>query len=204
MKWPHNFLTSALLFSATLFCNPAQAIDKGSDYQAHARLGLLSGSYSGPGVDQRGFSTPTTVDIEFEVFLGKSESFNLRAIMAMELDTNRVNYTYAGVGKVYYLHSRGRFVLKKEKKVQVTNTPKIRYYWGWNGGVAQVLVIPYGLVLATYSSVFDISANGGMIYQISPKMGLEFRLGLGMSYGFSTVTVTGTTVRALLGVTYFM
>ena len=182
----------------------AQAIDKSAKYQVHLRMGLLNGSYSGANIDSRTFSVPTTLDVEMEVFRGRDESFTLRAMMAMELTDNRVDYTYAGVGRVYYLSGRGRKDVRKEKFVQISNIPKTRYYWGWGGGIAQVLAIPFGLVLATYSTTIDLSVNGGVIYQATPNLGLEFRLGTGLGYGFSTVTVTGMTIRALLGVTYFL
>ncbi|MCB0366698.1 MAG: hypothetical protein H6624_00765 [Bdellovibrionaceae bacterium] len=182
----------------------AWAIDKGAKYQVHLRAGLMQGTYSGSNVEGRTFSVPTTLDVELEVFRGRDESFTTRAIMAMELGDNRVNYTYAGVGRTYYLWSRGRKDVRKEKFVQIANIPKTRYYWSWNGGIAQVLAIPFGLVLATYSTTLDLSVAGGMIYQVTPNLGLEFQMGTGLGYGFSTVTVTGVTVRALFGVTYFL
>lgn len=185
-------------------CQNVWAIDESSKYQFHLRMGMYNGTYSGSGVEARGWSVPTTIDTELEVFLTRDKSFNLSASMAMELDTNKVNYTYAGVGQTYYLLSRGRKDIKTEKLVQIKTIPKTRYFWGWNTGIAQVLVIDYGLVLGTYSTTLDVSANGGMIYQISENMGFEARAGIGMGYGFSTVTVTGTTMRMLIGLTYFL
>ncbi len=184
--------------------NVAWGIDESSLYQFHLRMGMFNGSYAGSGVEARGWSVPTTIDAELEVFLTRDKSFNLTATMAMELDTNKVNYTYAGVGQTYYLLSRGRKDVKSEKLVQIKTVPKTRYYWGWNVGIAQVLAIDYGLILGTYSTTLDISGNAGMIYQIGENMGIEFRGGMGMGYGFSTVTVTGTTMRALIGLTYFL
>ncbi|MBT4761191.1 MAG: hypothetical protein HOO06_05775 [Bdellovibrionaceae bacterium] len=179
------------------------ALDKGSRYQVHTRMGLFSGSYAGSGVETRAWSVPTTIDIEMEIFQSRVKSYTLRAVMAMELDTNRVNYTYAGIGQSNYIASRGRKDFRTEKRVQFKNTPKLRYYWGWNVGVAQVLVIDFGLVLGTYSTVLDMSGNAGAIYQVGENLGIEARAGLGLGYGFSTVTVTGTTTRMLVGLTYF-
>lgn len=203
---PHNrSLYLASLFVGSLFFgSAAHAIDNSSRYQVHARMGLLNGTYAGAGVEQRQFSVPTTMDLELEVFTDRDESFNLRSMMAMELGTNRVHYTYAGFGRSYYLYGRGKKDLRVEKLVSVQTIPKTRYYWGWNAGIAQVLVIPYGLVLASYSTTLDLSLSAGVIRQISNNVGVEFRGGLGLGYGFSAVTVTGVTMQAMLGITYFM
>lgn len=191
-------------FAGCLSGLPALALDAGPKYQVHLRSGLMQGSYSGSNIDGRTFTVPTTLDVELEVFRGVDESFTTRAMMVMELGDNRVHYTYAGVGRTYYPWSRGRMDVRKEKFVEITNVPKTRYYWSWNGGIAQVLAIPFGLVLGTYSTTLDLSVAGGVIYQATPNLGLEFHLGTGIGYGFSTVTVTGMTVRALIGVTYFL
>ncbi|MEQ1876017.1 MAG: hypothetical protein ABL958_05180 [Bdellovibrionia bacterium] len=167
-------------------------------------MGLLGGTYSGAGIDGRKFSVPTTTELELEVFTDVDESFNLRAVMAMELDTNRVHYTYAGFGKSNYFYGRGRKDLRTEKAISAKLVPRTRYYWGWNLGVSQVLVIPYGLVLASYSTTLDVSLSAGIIYQLSENLGVEFRGGFGMGYGFSAVTVTGVTTSALIGLAYFL
>jgi hypothetical protein len=198
---------SPILIFAMLFWGIGSncwALDEGSLYQFHMRMGMFNGTYSGSGVEARGWSVPTTIDVELEVFLTRDKSFNLTSTMAMELDTNKVNYTYAGVGQTYYLFSRGRKDVRTEKLVQIKTIPKIRYYWGWNVGIAQVLAIDYGLVLGTYSTTLDVSGNTGVIYPIGENLGIEARAGMGLGYGFSTVTVTGTTMRALIGLTYFL
>lgn len=195
-------MLAALVWVA--FPNNVFAVDKSSKFQVHSRLGLMSGNFSGTGVPQRAFSTPTTIDIEFEIFTGRNKSFNLRTIMAMEFGTNQVNYTYGGMGQTYYLMSRGKKDVKQEKLVKVTNSPRHRYYWGWNMGVAQVLAIAYNPVLSTYSTTLDASVNGGAIFKISDNLGFETRLGFGIGYGFSSVTVTGSTLRLFFGLTYFL
>ena len=189
---PLRFLLSTLIIA--LFSPQALALDLSSRYQVHMRMGLFNGSYAGSGVETRAWSVPTTLDAELEVFQDRDKSFNLRAIMAMELSTNKVNYTYAGVGQTYYFASRGKKELRTEKYVKISNIPKVRYYWGWNTGIAQVLTIDFGLVLGTYSTTLDVSGNLGMIYQLGENLGLEARAGMGLGYGFSTVTVTGTTM----------
>ncbi|MCB0392270.1 MAG: hypothetical protein KDD58_13340 [Bdellovibrionales bacterium] len=196
-------ITSLLFISILFLTNLAYAIDLSSRYQAHIRMGMFSGNYAGSGVETRAWSVPTTLDAELEVFINRAKSFNLRATMAMELSTNKVNYTYAGVGQTYYFLSRGKKELKSEKLVQISNVPKWRYFWGWNAGIAQVLTIDYGLILGTYSTTLDVSGNIGTIYQLGENFGLEARMGMGMGYGFSTVTVTGTTMRVLFGTTYY-
>lgn len=197
-------LSSLIFISCLIFQGEnAWSLDKGSRYQMHMRMGLFSGSYTGEGVASRAWSVPTTLDVEMELFQNRTHSYTLRAVMAMELGTNRVNYTYAGGGQTNYIASRGRKDFRTEKRVQIKNTPKLRYYWGWNVGVAQVLVIDFGLVLGTYSTTLDFSGNGGVIYQVGENLGLEARLGMGLGYGFSTVSVTGTTARLLFGLTYF-
>jgi len=204
--WPKDFFKASFItgfFALILGGTRAVAFDDTSLYQIHLRTGVFSGSYSGPGVDKQTFSVPTTMDFEFEVFTNSRRSFNFRAIVVMETDTNRVNYTYAGMGQSFYVFSKGRRDFRKEKDTLYYSTPKVRYYWGWSAGIAQVLAIPFGLVLATYSTTLDLSLNGGVIYQMNKDLGLEFRGGAGLGYGFSTVTVTGNTVRALLGLTYF-
>jgi hypothetical protein len=60
------------------------------------------------------------------------------------------------------------------------------------------------LVLASYSTTIDGSLSIGAIYQITENLGVEFRGGIGMGYGFSAVTVTGVTTAALIGLAYFL
>ncbi len=192
-----------LVFILTLQTNNALALDKSSKYQLHTRMGLFSGSYAGSAVNTTPWSVPTTIDVEIELFQSRTEAYALRATMAMELDTNIVQYTYAGVGKTNYIGSRGRKDFKTESRIQIKNTPKLRYYWGWNAGVAQVAAENLNLVASIYSTTLDFSANTGLIYQTGENLGFETRFGMGFGYGFSSVTVTGTTIRLLFGLTYF-
>lgn len=193
-----------VIFASVCSWSPSSyAIDRSAKYQLHFRGGLMQGSYSGASIESRTFMVPTTTDIEVEAFIDRDEAFTLRAMMAMEMSNNRVNYTYAGAGKTYYLGARGRKEVKSERSVQITMIPKTRSYWGYSVGIAQVLAIPFGLVLSAYSTTLDASVATGLIHQITPNLGLEGQLGVGMGYGFSTVTVTGMTIRGLFGVTYF-
>lgn len=197
-------VAGGLLGGLVLISQLTFALDNDTNYQFHARVGLLDASYAGSGLGRRTFAVPTTADLELEVFTARDESFHLRSMMAMELNTDRVDYTYAGFGKAYYLLGRGKSDIRSEKDISIKTIPTTRYYWGWNVGVAQVLVVPYGLVLASYSTTLDISLDAGVIHQVSENLGIELRTGVGTGYGFSAVTVTGVTFQALVGVTYSM
>lgn len=182
-----------------------KASEVGNISEIHARTGMVNGKFVGPTVESSGsFSVLTTLDVEYEKHTQTQQSYLLRGIIAYDQKTALMDYFYAGIGGRYYFQSQGRPLVDTYANDMIRSIPRWRFYGGWDAGLSQVLVITRGPVFQTYSTLFDVGVNGGAIYQLSDRVGLDFQLGYSFGYGFSSVAVVGNTVRALFGATFFL
>lgn len=197
-------LRNGLLFLVfiLLLIDTAIAAEKNSKFQGHFRSGLLSASFSGSDSTDGSFSIPNAFDVEMEFFTSTRNAFIVRTTMAMDFSESKVRYTYGGGGQRYYFANPGLPARAFERGDAVIATPKIRYYAGYEVGIAQVLVLEFGPVLSTFSTVLEVGGNTGAIYQIGKNFGIEGQLGLGYGFGFSSVTVSGLVIRTFIGGSY--
>jgi hypothetical protein len=178
----------------------AKTAHAGADSQLHVRGGLLSGVYTGPQYGD--FSIPNAFDLEYEQFTHNQRSFLFRAIMAMELETSKPYYFYAGTGLRYYFSSKGMAFEAEDDKVSMSAVPRLRYYVGTDVGISQAIIKSLGRVLQVTSTMMDIGGHVGAIYQVDRRLGFEIQFGLTSGQGFSSVSVVGYSARALGGFTY--
>ncbi len=166
----------------------------------HFRGGYITGKYYGP--QDGGFEVPNALDLEYEVALSSQRSVIMRSMIAMQLETSKVLYTYSGSGMRYYFASKGMQVETEDEHVAFSSIPKWRYYWGWDAGVSTVVVQSLGKVLQVSSTMVDIGVNLGTAYQIDRKFAVELHTGVTNGQGFSSVSVFGYSIRVFGGMIY--
>jgi hypothetical protein len=192
-------ISAILLFAFLILISAFAKADDNT--QLHIRTGMLDGKYYGPtGGD---FVVTSTLDIDHETFLANRRSRVFRAILGIDIISAKPFYTYAGTGMRFYLNSKGMYFDRSDESYRILSYPKFRYYLGWDAGIAQVIVRSLGKVLQVVSSMIDVGACGGAVWQVDRNFGVEAHLGLTSGYGFSSVAVVGHTARVLLGVTYY-
>jgi hypothetical protein len=171
--------------------------------QLHYRVGYLGTSFSG--VLTGSISNFNSFDLEYEILSSSRVSFSLRTTLVYDVTNARVLYSYTGVGRRYYFLSNGMEYDYSDPNSadHVISIPKWRAYAGGDFGISQVVVKSFGAVLQTQSALVDFGPNLGGIFQLSKAMGLELQLGLSLGLGFTTVSVSAVTFRALLGGTYY-
>ncbi|MEQ1875609.1 MAG: hypothetical protein ABL958_03120 [Bdellovibrionia bacterium] len=169
--------------------------------QLHVRTGLLDGKYFG--ATSGDFQVTSTLDIDHETFIANRRSRVFRAILGIDLISAKPFYTYAGTGMRFYVNSKGMRFDRSDDQYALMSYPRYRYYFGWDAGIAQVIVRSLGKVLQVVSSMIDIGVCGGAVWQVDRDFGIDLHVGVTSGYGFSSVAVVGYTTRALLGMTYY-
>ena len=167
----------------------------------HGRYGAIYGDYRGP--TSGNFFVPTMLDLETEWFITSKRSLVLRFMMAVDVESAKNYYTYAGSGMRFSLDTHGTLVEESEKNFSISSIPRWRTYWGWDLGFSQVLVKSLGSVLQVVSTLADFGACVGTVYQIDRRVGLEAQLSGSFGYGFSSVSVLGQSLRLVVGATYY-
>jgi len=185
---------------ATSFSS-AFAFERQASSQFHFRTGPISGNYSGaaPG----SFSILTPLDFDYEQFLSPRSSWVIRMILAHDTQAGRVAYAYSGLGYRGYFWSQAVHVDSGTGAERIEVAPKRRYFYGFDLGISQVLLKTVGPVLETRSALIDFGPSLGVIQQVSRKVGVELHLGYTLGLGFSTVTASGSSLRTLVGLSYY-
>lgn len=164
------------------------------------RMGPVHGNYSGP--IKGDFYVPTGLDVEYSQFMANNKTFFFRATLALELPESKAFYTYAGTGMRFYYKGRAMAIHASEGDIQLSAQPTKNFYWGFDFGMSQAIVQSFGTVLQAVSTMVDSGLHTGMTFQINEKFGFDTLIGASFGFGFSSVGVTGVTVRGLAGVTY--
>jgi len=170
----------------------------------HFRAGYFSYSFAGAGVVTEPFSNMMTLNLEYEFFQSSRESHLLRSVIAMDFANAKLMYFNAGYGQRYYIGGSGMRFARQEGNVSLISVPKIRYFVGFNAGIGQVIVNSISAVAQINSSVIDVGLDGGMTYAIGETMSLSLSSGMSFGWGFSSVTVSGTTMHFLVGLSQFL
>ena len=168
----------------------------------HFRTGSLSAAYGGDTVSDGNFTLPSALDTELELFMNTKSALIFRSILGIDMSTSQTRYLSASAGVRHYFRSIGHAFRSSDDGATLSVSPKWKYYAGYEGGVAQVLVVDFNRVLSTYSTLFEIGLNIGAVWQASRNVGVETQIGYTNGFGFSNVSVSGNSLRAFLGVTY--
>jgi hypothetical protein len=164
------------------------------------RIGPVYGNYHGP--IEGDFYVPGALDMEYSTFMENDKALIFRAMLALELPESKPYYTYAGTGFRFYNGSKGMSVDQSEENFTLSILPTRRYYWGVDVGISQAIVESYGTVLQAVSAMIDVGVHVGATFQINDKIGVDVLAGASGGFGFSSVGVTGSTTRGLVGLTY--
>jgi len=186
----------AIILIAT-FSFSAAALDK---MQFHLRLGMVKGSFTGAETGE--FSNMTSFDGEAEYLWTAKASFSARAIFTVDPESAQVQYMYAGGGQRFYIFSRASGAEATWGFDTVTIKPKLRYFVGWDLGMAQVLLQRVTESLSVQSAVLEYGGTAGLIYQLTSGLGMEIAGGVSKGIGISTVAVDTTILKLLIGLTF--
>lgn len=170
--------------------------------QFHFREGVVTGDYDG--VISNQINSPTLFDLELEFFETNKESWFLNTTYAMDFDTSTIDYSYNGGGMRYYLFNPGMNFEGYSKGTSFLSSPKWRFFVGWQAGLSFAILDKIGTTLQITTWGYDLGAHMGAIAQINKKWGLEFKASYDVTTGFTTVSVGGSTTKAMIGVAYYL
>jgi hypothetical protein len=170
--------------------------------QVHLLMGPISGSFSG--ASSGDFSVPSALNTEIEFIYDPKLSLILRNIIAFDATTSKNVYSLTSIGqRNYWRGSNLPLEINDKNGNKYTFRPKQRFYFGWDVGVSQAVITSLGPVLDAVSTMFDFGVNTGFIHQLGDNWGLEAQLGYTQTFGFSSVSVNGSTMRLLVGVAFY-
>ena len=196
-----KFILAMLFYAAS-----AQAENGIHDSQMSLRTGMVSAGFSGSGNGAVGsFSVFTSMDLEYEKFTGPKSSYLIRTIFAFDQAQGRVMYSYAGFGRRFYFgSSRGPSYEVGEGTELVSYFPGFRFFAGFDAGLSRVVVDIRGTVYESASALFDFGGHMGIAYPLTRNVSMTGQLGYSYGYGFSSVSVGATIMKALLGVSIYL
>ena len=191
-----------LILVFLVFSSSARAEDDYRSHQLHFRTGPLSTSISGGGVSKT-YSVNTTVDVEYETFSNSKNSLIFRGTIAQSSTLARAVYAFMGVGKRFYFSSTGIAAHMSGNGFEVDHVPKKRYYYGVDVGYSSgVISVLKGTSLQTMTSMIDVGAVVGFMYQLSRSNAIDAQFGYSYGYGFSGVAASAQTMRTLIGIAH--
>ena len=196
--------------AAALGPSPVRAELTATASQMHVRTGMVQGSISGAATSAqqnaaaKGFSIANSFDVDVEFFKTSKRSIFIRSTLAYDLSDSRVKYFYVGVGRRWYLGSDGMMFDASDQGTAVSWQPKNRYYLGVDGGISQTLALSLTQAFGEYSTGIEVGAHGGATIPVGKTLGLDVQAGFGYAYGFTSVSVTTTVIRFLVGVSLYL
>jgi len=149
------------------------------------------------------FMAMPSLDVEYQIFNSSKSSYCFRMVLSPDMASGKVKYLYGGVGQRFYLSSQGLAWSVSEKNVSFKMSPGIRYFVGWDAGLAQITVLERGTVLQVGSTLVDVGVSGGATYQMGDSFGLNAGATAAFGYGFSNVAVTAILFKVFFGGNYF-
>lgn len=171
--------------------------------QINIHFGMVSGSFSGPSI-QGSISVANSLDFQYEMFSTVKTSRLFRATLSHDLKNWNMDYFFAGLGRRHYFLSQGLQFDKSDDKNKLSVVPIRRYYWGYSLGLSQVSLSRLGPILQISSTLLDLSFTSGAMIRINNRVSFDAQFDLGFGYGISSISVAGTVVKVLLGVSYVL
>ena len=171
-------------------------------HQVHARMGGVYAKYDG--VVSGTVENYNMIDLEYEYLFSNKSSYYFRTSEAFDIEKSIFTYSYFGLGMKYYFSSRGLYFEDIDGADIIISSPKWRYYYGWEIGVAHVVLQTIGEFLQINTSSYDYGATVGTIYNLTNKLGLEFNLTTQFSTGFTSISTGAVVAKGTVGLTYFL
>jgi hypothetical protein len=170
--------------------------------QIHIMAGHISGSFSG--ATSGDFAVSQALNAEIEFINTPKTSFMFRNIIAFDPETSKNVYSVTSLGqRFYWLGSALPVDVTDINGSKYTIIPKRRFYYGYDVGISQAVIASLGPVLDAVSTMIDLGAYTGMNYQMGQNWGIEAQVGYSKTFGISSVSVNGSTLRFLLGTSFF-
>jgi hypothetical protein len=164
-------------------------------------VGLVSSQFSGPVTGS--ISIPSALSFEYEHIKNSKSSYTFENTIAIDPADTKTKYFALRFGSRYYFNSSNFSTQVNDKRGSFSIQPNLRFYGGWNLGIAQIVISSLGPVLDAVSTVVEYGGHVGSIYQINKDWGLEGKFSYNMGYGFSSVTVSSTTMQLAFGGAYY-
>lgn len=144
------------------------------------------------------------IDLEYETFLSSNKSYYFRVSEAFDATKTIFTYSYVGGGMKYYFASKGNYYEGGDGADTIISAPKWRFYYGWEIGIAHVVLQTIGEFLQINTSSYDYGGALGTIYNITDRLGLEFNFTTQFSTGFTSISTGAVVLKGTVGVTYFL
>jgi hypothetical protein len=164
------------------------------------RMGPLYESLSGPIRTNKLITT--TIEAEYSLFLTNTNAIFFRYTLANELPSSKPYHFGIGVGPRFFFNSKGHRNDVEENGIRLSIVPDWRYFFGVDAGISQVIVKSFGSVLQANSTNATATAHLGASKQISERFNINGIVGIGMGYGFSSLSIIEISPRAFIGLGY--
>lgn len=194
--WFHSLIFVSLACSSYL-----HASENSPEGMVHIHMGPVTGSYAGPVAST--FQALQSLNFEYEFLKSNKTTNYIRSLMAFDGTKGRLMYFLNAFGVRNYFNSSSKYHRFNKEGESYTYFPRYRFFYGADVGISQVVVQELGTVLQATSTMIDIGGHIGASYHVRPQWALEFIGGYSYGYGFSTVAVTGTTMRIMVGGSYY-
>jgi hypothetical protein len=199
--WRLSILTAAA--TIIVIASPGAVGAEGSPtFQAHGRFGLLSTSFTVPGVVTGTYSSGNTFDFSIEYLPKKSVTYLIRQQLSFDTITSSIRYLYTGLGSRFYKGPAARMEAT-ETGSTFSSIPRWRYFASWDAGVSQMLAHSLTNVFGTTVTLVEFYVGLGLIYQATKDFGLEAQAEYGNGFGFSNVSASTQTTKILIGASLF-
>ena len=178
-----------------------QALAAKDFVSAHARLGLVDGTFSGAEIG--GFSIPTAVEAEGELLRSPYTTITGKVNIGVLPSTGEIKYLLMSAGMRYYFWSRSSPFENIEADFSISRNPKNKYYFGWNVGISQVNIKTVTESLTAQATLIEIAGSAGFVRMINKKIGIEVFLELGKGLAISSIAIDSLVVKAMMGLNFY-
>jgi hypothetical protein len=127
-----------------------------------------------------------------------------RTMIGFESSSSRTRYFAVGIGQRYFLNSSSGEISSSSQSDMISLRPNWSYYLGWDGNLSQLLIIPFGTVLASYATSLEAGGVAGLRKIFSNKLAFDFQVGFGYGMSISNNNLSSQLLRFMAGLTYYM
>ncbi len=143
-----------------------------------------------------GTTTSLPLEFNYEMFSSLKRSYSVKASAPLVANATGRYFSVSGAMN-FYFNSLASDVSVSDFNFQMSLKPKFRYYASPSLGLAYLV---YNTKSATKTDIlFEIGANGGTVYSITPKWGMRAEVGFARALG---VLVSATVIKISLGAAY--
>ena len=145
------------------------------------------------------------MNLQSELWLYQSprRAWILKALLANESGLGRARYFGAGMGQRFFFRGDSHAVDSESEGSFFKSKSTYALYAGWDVNVASFLVVPFGTILSSYSTLVEAGGTFGVKKPLSPN--INFDASANMTFGSSvasSVSVTATIIRIFIGAGY--